>query len=126
MSETPWTPGPWRAGFAENCFAVPPEDEVELAILPHPNLDAVEIYGKRRDYNSQDEFDANARLISAAPEMAEALSTKPRISNLNAFMDSELANQVAAQFPEVAMFLGAYSMWCIQADEALSKARGQS
>jgi hypothetical protein len=58
--------------------------------------------------------------------MAEALAKKPDVSSLNAFMQSDAANKLTEQFPEVGMFLGAYSMWFLQADAALAKAKGEA
>jgi hypothetical protein len=63
--------------------------------------------------------------LAAAPDLAEALERKPDISVLNAFMHSDVANKLTEQFPEVGAFLGAYSMWSLQSDAALAKAKGE-
>lgn len=71
------TPGPWRVGVdgktPSDC------DPMEVAYLPHRDYDAVEVFAPLRanvdPYTcALAEFNANARLISAAPELLEALS----------------------------------------------------
>ncbi len=62
MSGNPWTPGPWLyqgfidAGNTSGWYVV---------VAPHR---VISVEGR-----SEEEADANARLIAAAPEMAEAL-----------------------------------------------------
>lgn len=62
MSATPWTPGPWRAesdGIRPVIRALPQNYEIATIHRWAPPND--------------DSYNANARLIAAAPEMAEAL-----------------------------------------------------
>jgi hypothetical protein len=79
-----FTPGPWRIdglhqldgwGHREG------EDQCELACLPHPTFDALEIFGRRvRDDFA--EHEANARLIAAAPELYEALEPFAKLGRM--------------------------------------------
>lgn len=73
MSDTPWTPGPWRVEEGTTLIwgGCDPDDETNWGFgrplvdayrpsFTHPNL-------------SDEELDANARLIAQAPALAEAL-----------------------------------------------------
>jgi hypothetical protein len=71
-----FTPGPWRIdGLALNdgWGHEEGEDRCELVCLPHPVLDAIEIYAKRTSHDDFHEHAATARLIAAAPELFAAL-----------------------------------------------------
>jgi hypothetical protein len=65
MSETPWTPGPWWVGRNERSVVCNTE------IPEWHTADSVEYYGGHLVAESM--APANARLIAAAPELAEAL-----------------------------------------------------
>ena len=68
MTDKPWTPGPWVLeddGFGD--FAVYGKDDSELAI-------AAIVNGVFRGYGGEEHTQqANANLIAAAPELADAL-----------------------------------------------------
>lgn len=71
------TPGPWVAEFCDEPL---PKglDRDEVCILPHVAYDAVDIFAPARDDVGPQscglpEFEANVRLIAAAPCMFEAL-----------------------------------------------------
>lgn len=70
MSKTPWTPGPWVVAGAD-ALDVMGSDTQLVAIAAGEN------YGVWRDAGDDKDADfinrANARLIAAAPEMAEVL-----------------------------------------------------
>lgn len=68
------TPGPWRVGFAPDYCPKPEEDRCEIACLPHPIWDALDVFGKRTaaDAASHEEHFANASLIAAAPDLLAA------------------------------------------------------
>lgn len=71
MTETKWTPGPWSTKAARR----PVDGEFDWGIVA--TIDGVpriigEAYG-RASNNVRPNAEANARLISAAPDMAEAL-----------------------------------------------------
>lgn len=59
-SKTPWTPGPWSIGEAQNGEIAIVADEVWIIAVKHGAL-----------YHPKGT--ANARLIAAAPEMAEVV-----------------------------------------------------
>ncbi|MEN5106672.1 hypothetical protein [Brucella anthropi] len=102
MAETNFTPGPWllRISFNDEDIQVYPS-----GLAPH---------GKRKaeiaiikDYH--DDYEANARLIVAAPELYECLyrlSTECRLAGLE-----EQAG---------------FDCWLKMADEILAKARGEA
>ena len=79
MSKPGFTPGPWRAGVPPLSDAGANEDQEAVAILPHVAFDATEIFVPRRTNGVSPtscelaEFDANARLIAAAPDLYAAL-----------------------------------------------------
>lgn len=62
QTETPWTPGPWEV-------IVGLGDETQISSDRHSNLASL---FELSDYTEQ-EVEANARLIAKAPEMAELL-----------------------------------------------------
>ena len=67
MEQAPWTPGPWRLGH-DGAILGPPGDDDDLG---NPSL-----IGNVREWHEQafrNQSLANARLIAAAPEMAELL-----------------------------------------------------
>lgn len=102
MADTTFTPGPWliRQGFIE--------DEIEVypsAKAPH-GLQKAEI-ATVKDYH--DDYEANAHLIAAAPELYEALCRLVR--------DCEIAG-----LQEQAGF----DCWINMANKALAKARGEA
>lgn len=71
MTETKWTPGPWSTKAARR----PVDGEFDWGIVA--TIDGVpriigEAYG-RASNNVRPNAEANARLISAAPDMAKAL-----------------------------------------------------
>lgn len=68
MSDTPWTPGPWTWGPARDLR----EDESPTAIGMRVDGDGYVIADVTRQPPYEQEL-ANARLIAAAPEMAELL-----------------------------------------------------
>ena len=64
------TPGPWTI---ELCGALLPDDRL---IIGHPNTDdprVIRTIGRLFNYCGEDERDANARLIAAAPSHHDAL-----------------------------------------------------
>jgi hypothetical protein len=68
-SQPKWTPGPWKPLWSESTgevFIAPIRDDGTIDVTV-ATLDALGI--------SQDELGANARLISAAPEMYAALKS---------------------------------------------------
>jgi hypothetical protein len=71
MSETPWTPGPWWVGRNERSVVCNTE------IPEWHTADSVEYYGGHLVAESM--APANARLIAAAPELAEALEAALRL-----------------------------------------------
>jgi hypothetical protein len=88
-----YTPAPWRVDglkVQDGWGAEEGEDRCELACLPHPTFDALEIYGKRQrdDYA---EHEANARLIAAAPTLFEACAL------LDAYLYATAPNSNEAQ-----------------------------
>lgn len=71
MSETKWTPGPWTTKQAR--FPVDGEfDWCVAATIDGAQHVIVEAFGRVADH-VRPNAEANARLISAAPDMAEAL-----------------------------------------------------
>jgi hypothetical protein len=76
-----WTPGPWRAeldqgqlGGEESGFALQRVEGGGKLIAEVGNAEAA--------LDALDEWEANARLIAAAPEMAERLSARARLMGL--------------------------------------------
>ena len=59
MTDTPWTPGPWERSHSQSAEIVAP---------------GVSIAHVRLGVDDPPKFEANARLIAAAPEMAELLA----------------------------------------------------
>ena len=99
MSETKFTPGPWRVGKAVNGCWIEAGDKVAISV-------------GRTFYQSvgHREEEANAHLISAAPELyAAAAMAAPHGDRLQ-------------HGPNVSISAAAYRALCA----ALSKARGQS
>lgn len=95
--ETKWTPGPWTitGASARTVWA----GEAQIAVIDDPAL-------------SYDEQRANARIVAAAPDMAEALrTTRSNIVTLNACH----ADKGIAQ----------YDAWLAVVDAALAKAEGR-
>ena len=102
MSETKYTPGPWRTSDEFNHESVVGPDRrmvADCAVLPVAGGDGLEANR------------SNARLIAAAPDMAEALK---------ACIDA-LRNLGAHQSPNM---IGAAAL--TEARAALAKARGQA
>lgn len=67
MSETKWTPGPWKAPEGDFPDVYGPDDRL-LAVVYAPG---------NYEHNSQ-EGHANARLIAAAPDLLDALQEAMR------------------------------------------------
>lgn len=76
MSETKWTPEPWRAGLGDAYLpkTLIGESSVEIACIPHETYDAIDVFGKRRG-GTEEEHLANAHLIAAAPDLYAALDS---------------------------------------------------
>lgn len=74
MSENKWTPGPWDFGPATNYsgYYIAPRGLL-------PTLGAVEDGKGIHVFNFPGKTEANARLIAAAPELAEALENLTRV-----------------------------------------------
>jgi hypothetical protein len=77
MSETTWTPGPWHFGkmngYGDNlCVTRRPTNEYgpQGTIGDCP---IAQVYAKAPHWENSFPYEANARLIAAAPELAEAL-----------------------------------------------------
>ena len=67
MTDTPWTPGPWPIKPTGDYKRI----LVGVGLVDGPGgYDVAEVYSDDCDRN---EAEANARLIAAAPDMAEAL-----------------------------------------------------
>lgn len=60
-SKGPWTPGPWKVDhdFSSDIYSITPQEELLASVYPV----------KR----AKGSWQANAKLIAAAPELAEAL-----------------------------------------------------
>lgn len=74
--KTQHTPGPWlfQAGAIWNSkppALTPPDEKTRIATV-HSNLDGLDAFAAF-DAGPDKEAEANARLIAAAPELAEAL-----------------------------------------------------
>ena len=102
MSDAKWTPGPWKAHFAE-AYVVTGPDRGRVAMMM--NLKGPHGMGGRR---SGDEAAANARLIAAAPDLYKALQDCLDV------LEHGLCSPAEAR-PEIR-----------QAIEALAYARGKS
>lgn len=68
MSETEYTPGPWRSGTVYGAIVA----DYKTSSYEESGHGDVNYYGGHLVCESV-EFEANARLIAAAPEMLEAL-----------------------------------------------------
>lgn len=69
MTETKWTPGPWRLHLVDDTTIIDANGRFVAAAMSLGNV-------AEDDYNNPDEWpilEANARLIAAAPEMADAI-----------------------------------------------------
>lgn len=77
MIDTKHTPGPWRAAFDDDWKPLASESGEELCCLPHMAFDAVNVFAPKSAAGphqcSWEEFQANALLIAAAPEMLQTL-----------------------------------------------------
>lgn len=79
------TPGPWRAGIGDDGMPKRGEFQQEVACIPHMYLDAIDIFVPLHDGASphhccHQEFEANARLIAAAPDLLVALKAMNEIT----------------------------------------------
>ena len=72
MTDTPWTPGPWYIAALDD-----QEEATEFDILAPDGEE--EPWHIAKTYGNIDGEKANARLIAAAPEMAEALANMVEI-----------------------------------------------
>lgn len=106
MSETKFTPGPWRS-------VIHPDDAsknaYEIACIPHPDVDAIDIVvtSPRNGWGTPEQHECNAYLIAAAPDLYEALEDL-RSSLIVLMKSSDLTEELK------------------QADAALAKARGET
>lgn len=77
MSETKFTPGPWRAAWQEHPVLFPfvfQEHGYAVAKLCGKPLTPNRIVCSERDFAAPEEVKANAALIAAAPEMYKKLA----------------------------------------------------
>ena len=115
MSETKFTPGPWRADGPDmfgDYNILHPDDSlaVAAAVTDFHTIDPLAVAAAVTNLRSPDEVRANARLIAAAPEMYAAL----RVAQM-ALADQKTAN--AKGYTERARK---------SVDAALAKAEGRS
>lgn len=103
MTETSFTPGRW---FAMGCDVKPLGDKPYICWTGTPERE-------------KDEARANANLISAAPEMYEALLTAA------SFIEEELENRECGGFNPDEPYIAAPRDLLNQIDIALRKARGE-
>lgn len=98
------TPGPWVVNASENGLVWVDGDSETVSIC--------DLYHRHKDgeFISKENVKANARLISAAPDMYEALSLLMRIMQAEDPWDREN--------------LGSMNEACMKARAALSKAEG--
>jgi hypothetical protein len=108
VSETKWTPGPWQIVRLEEESAFDPYMEVARGLGPNDDWTVEALW---REPVPDEQLEANARLISAAPELYEALE--------------ELLEAVAVigQAMPPLMYPPACGDRCIKALAALSKAQ---
>jgi hypothetical protein len=107
MSETKWTPGPWRIE--------PPGDLIEdgYSVLAECGSFCITVPAETHDYEHGSRDEADARLIAAAPEMYEALLN---LSNEMAFLLKRNPSKDG----------GLYRVAVDEARAALAKARGEA
>lgn len=109
MSESRWTKGPW---FIEDTFA---DGDSSFTVRSDHWLVAIRV-----------DYDANARLISASPDLADVVETRPVLPDIAPFFNSEIALKVTAEFPDIVAFLGNFAAWDDRARAALSRAKGET
>lgn len=109
-NETKFTPGPWLADTRSGCLAVYPLDrEMDSpGIGPHDERN-IHYSSKGAEYDGDrwhmdEQSQANAHLIAAAPELYEALDNILELASWEPYMDDAI----------------------IKARAALAKARGES
>ena len=103
MSETKWTPGPWSQHYDDNGFFY-----VHAERAPSPYVVAT---GNEGDVDR-----ANARLIAAAPDLAEAAAS------VKAFTDLSMADDMFDDEQELGVLMTMRTIRAFRA--ALSKAQG--
>lgn len=100
MSKTPWTPGPWRVECGTtliwgDCKTVD-KDGYDRMGKPVAKVKHTAIWARERDVMQPQEQGANARLIAAAPEMADILDQLSCIDRHDAIAFSHLVAQADA------------------------------
>ena len=109
--ETKWTAGPWQACFEDE------DDFTGVAIVCEARADDswVPVANVPVDYDDRPEREANARLISAAPELADALAkAQELLADLARPADGASVGNAWARCVEIEL----------KARKALEKARG--
>jgi hypothetical protein len=118
-----WTPGPWIA--EQYCMGKPPDSGCAVvasrdpAKISNPSRGMV-AWATRAVGQTGAEVEANAHLIAAAPEMADALMALDAVIDF----DPEMAEALAAQL-EI-KDATALQAACRMARAALAKARGET
>lgn len=110
-----WTKGPWRVDPRHWGDIQAANGELEISASWHEAMigEVIEIGG--RSAPPAHEARANARLIAAAPDLAEALGDAPVLSKYHGLHGFE-----------VERFIADYESWRTRARAALAKARGET
>lgn len=123
MSESKWTPGPWFVSgvrFKMNGGEWLSVNRYDEQTKKDENI-ALAGYDPRNGAGT-----ADARLISASPDLADVVETRPVLPDIAQFLNSEIAREVTAEFPDIVAFLGNFAAWDDRARAALSRAKGET